>query len=120
MSILQATIEVLRAKREALRAVEIVKVLEAGGLILTGKNNANTVNSVLHRRQAQTGDVVSPKRGHWGLREWYPGRNFGKAEGAARGGTTQETAEKPATGSNEPEQPSEPSRIVPLRSNGEP
>ena len=75
MSIPQATIAVLREQRETLRAGDIVKALEAGGLILTGKNNANTVNSVLRRRQAQVGDVVSPKRGHWGLKEWYPGES---------------------------------------------
>lgn len=120
MSIPQATIAVLKAKRTALRPAEIVKALEDGGLILTGKNNTNTVNSVLHRRQTQVGDVVSPKRGHWGLKEWYPGRVFVRLGESSRGGAKKGNTEKPATDSSEPEQPSEPSRIVPLRSNGEP
>ena len=120
MRIPQATIALLTAKRTALRPAEIVKALEEGGLILTGKNNANTVNSVLHRRQAQVGDVVSPKRGHWGLKEWYPGRVFVRLGETSRGGAKKGDAEQPATEPTEPEQPSEPSRIVPLRSSGEP
>ena len=120
MSIPKATIAVLQAKRTALRPAEIVKALEEGGLILAGKNNANTVNSVLHRRQVQVGDVVTPKRGHWGLKEWYPGRVFVRFGVSSRGGAKKGGAEQPATEPTEPEQPSESSRIVPLRSNGEP
>ena len=119
MSIPQATIAVLKAKRAALRPAEIAKALEDGGLILAGKNNANTVNSVLHRRQAQVGDVVSAKRGHWGLKEWYPGRVFVRVGESSRGGAKKGGAEQPATETTEPEQPSEQSRTVPLRSNGE-
>lgn len=120
MSIPEATVAVLKAKRDMLRPAEIVRALEEGGLILSGHNNANTVNSVLHRRQRQVGDVVSPKRGHWGLKEWYPGRVFVRLGDSSRGGAKKGDAEKPATDSTEPEPPSEPSRIVPLRSNGEP
>ena len=120
VSIPQATIAVLRAKRTVLRPAEIVEALEEGGLRLAGKNNANTVNSVLHRRQAQVGDVVNPKRGHWGLKEWYPGRVFVRLGESSRGGAKKGGAEQPATEPTEPEQPSEPSRIGPLRSNGEP
>ena len=120
MSIPQATIAVLKVKRTTLRPAEIVNALEDGGLILSGNNNANTVNSVLHRRQRQVGDVVSPKRGHWGLKEWYPGRVFVRLGESSKGGAKKGDAEKSPTESTEPEQPSEPFRIVPLRSNAEP
>ena len=120
MSISEATVAALKARREMLRPAEIVMALEEGGLILSGHNNANTVNSVLHRRQKQVGDVVSPKRGHWGLKEWYPGRIFLRLGDSSRGNAKKGAAEQPATEPNEPEQPSEPIRIVPLRSDGEP
>jgi hypothetical protein len=50
--------------------------LQAGGLVLTSAEPANVVGSVLTRRFNQAGDVVKVGRGIWGLKEWYPGRNF--------------------------------------------
>ncbi len=64
---------------------------------LSGDNKANTIGSVLSRRQRQKGDIVSPKRGQWGLKEWYPGRTFGK-KNLERENTSE---------TSEPEQPSE-------------
>lgn len=116
MSIPEATVAVLKAKRCMLRSAEIVKALEEGGLILGGHNNSNTVNSVLHRRQKQVGDVVSPKRGHWGLKEWYPGRVFVKLGDSSRGGAKKGDAEKHATAPielTEPQQSSEPIQAAP-------
>ena len=36
--------------------------------------------SVLTRRYNETGDIVRVGRGVWGLKEWYPGRNFNKKD----------------------------------------
>ena len=97
---------------------EIVTYLEAGGLVLSGTTKTNTVGSVLNRRQKRVGDVVSVKRGSWGLKEWYPGRSFGK-KGPEESNASRES--EPAGGDstepNEREQPFEPPQIVPLRSN---
>ena len=81
MSIPEAAIKVLKAANRPLRPAQIAMALEAGGLRLSGKNNANTVNAVLHRRQAQVGDIVSPKRGQWVLREWLFGEKSPRGMG---------------------------------------
>ena len=100
----------------------ILSALEDGGLVLTGGNKANTVGSVLNRRFRNVGDVVSVKRGTWGLKEWYPGRNFSKKgseepNGSSDGGVDDDQAPEPlsrervldvfedANETNEPEQP---------------
>ena len=108
MTVSDAARIVLGRRRKPMRPSDITADLERGGLILS---NPNTVASVLHRRSRDVGDFVSPKRGVWGLKEWYPGRNFGKTEGSEKVSPTEPS---------EPEQPSEQPRIVPLRSNGEP
>lgn len=113
MSITDAVKHVLTANRKMMRAPDIVDRLEAGGLMLSGSNKPNTVGSVLNRRQRQVGDIVSPKRGFWGLKEWYPGRTFGKRADAMA--AEKEKPEDPNE-TNEPVRPAEPPRIVPLHS----
>jgi hypothetical protein len=81
MSIPKATVALLKAKKKPLTNNEIVEALEKGGLYLSSENKQNTVGSVLNRRSRTAGDIVSPKRGQWGLKEWYPGRNFGPRKG---------------------------------------
>ena len=78
MSIAEATKKLLAARRKPLATPYILSALEDGGLVLTGENKSNTVGSVLNRRFRNVGDVVNVKRGTWGLKEWYPGRNFNK------------------------------------------
>ena len=99
---------VLLRRRKPMSPAAITAELERGGLFVS---NSKTVASIMHRRSRDVGDFVSPKRGLWGLKEWYPRRSFGKAGESDKGEVI-----KP----NEPEQPSEPIRIVPLRSDGEP
>lgn len=51
--------------------------------MLTSADPVNVVGSVLTRRFNQVGDVVKVGRGIWGLKEWYPGRNFKPVSRAA-------------------------------------
>lgn len=76
MSIVDATKKLLALRKETLGNVEIARAIQAGGLVLTGADPVNVVGSVLTRRFNQVGDVVKMGRGIWGLKEWYPGRNF--------------------------------------------
>ncbi len=78
LSIPEATKKLLQMRKTPLGNAAIVKALEEGGLFLTSESKTNTVGSVLNRRARQVGDIVSPRRGQWGLKEWYPGRNFGR------------------------------------------
>lgn len=77
-SIPEATLILLTQQRRKMRTKEISKALEDGGMEFSGANVTNTIGSVLNRRQSKVGDIVSPDRGYWGLKEWYPGRTFGK------------------------------------------
>lgn len=81
MSIPDAAKALLASKRRQLKTGDIVEALEAGGLILTSADKANTVGSVLLRRFYTVGDIVRIARGVWGLQEWYPGRKFPRAQG---------------------------------------
>lgn len=118
MSIVDATKELLALNRKPMRPADIVADLEAGGMVLTGTNKSNTIGSVLNRRQNQKGDVVSVKRGTWGLKEWYPGRTFGKkSTEESETNRESETEGTDASEPNEHEQPFEQPQIVPLRSN---
>ena len=74
MRIGDATVELLQRTRDPMSPTNIARGLEAGGLLLGGSNKAGTVTTSLTRRQKRLGDVVRPKRGKWGLKEWYPGR----------------------------------------------
>ena len=78
MSIPEASKALLQVRKKTLGSAEIVKGLEAGGLVLTSGNKINTVGSVLNRRFHKVGDIVSVSRGTWGLKEWYPNRRFNR------------------------------------------
>lgn len=93
---------ILANKRKPMSPSDLVEAMEAGGLLLTG-NKTNSVGSIMNRRQKQVGDIVSPQRGMWALKEWYPGRSFGKKQN--------EKDESIET--SEPEQPSAPTLIFP-------
>ena len=118
MSIVDATKELLALKRKPMRPAEIVTHLEAGGIVLGGPNKSNTVGSILNRRQKNVGDIVTVKRGTWGLKEWYRGRNFGKkAPEEGDESSESEPTGGDSTDPNEHEQPFGQPQIVPLRSN---
>ena len=99
---------VLTRRRKPMSPANITIELVRGGLLTA---NSRTVASILHRRSRDVGDFVRPKRGLWGLKEWYPRRSFGKAEGSDKGEATEPSATV---------LPSEPTLIVPLRTTGEP
>lgn len=84
MSIVDAAKKLLGLRKRTMGNVEIAREIQAGGLVLSGKDPVNVVGSVLTRRFNDVGDVVKVGRGIWGLKEWYPGRNFkpAKANGA--------------------------------------
>jgi len=83
MSIADAAKKLLAMRKRTMGNVEIAREIQAGGLVLTGKDPVNVVGSVLTRRFNEVGDVVKVGRGIWGLKEWYPGRNFKPANKAA-------------------------------------
>lgn len=76
MSIVDAAKKLLAARKRTMSNSEILAELKAGGLVLTGADPLNVVGSVMTRRFNNIGDVVRVGRGTWGLKEWYPGRNF--------------------------------------------
>jgi HB1/ASXL restriction endonuclease-like protein with HTH domain len=76
MSIVNAAKKLLAMRKRTMSNPEIARELMAGGLVLTSAEPANVIGSVLSRRFNQVGDVVKVGRGIWGLKEWYPGRNF--------------------------------------------
>jgi hypothetical protein len=76
MSIADAAKKLLKMRKRTLGNAEILKELQAGGLVLTGADPLNVIGSVLTRRFNNMGDIVRVGRGVWGLKEWYPGRNF--------------------------------------------
>lgn len=113
MSVADATVALLKKTRKAMSPVEIVKELEAGGLLLSASNKPATIGTLLARRQKRVGDLVRPKRGQWGLKEWYPGRTFGKSDAVEKNNSKDEEATSQATVPSEPEQPSEPPQSDP-------
>lgn len=76
MSIADAAKKLLTAKRRPLKNPDIAAAFKRGGLVLNSKDPINTVGSVLTRRSNEVGDLVKVDRGTWGLKEWYPNRNF--------------------------------------------
>lgn len=99
MSIPDAAKALLASKRRQMKTVDIVAALEAGGLILTSADKANTVGSVLLRRFYTVGDIVRVSRGVWGLQEWYPGRKFAKPPGKSGDGDKGEESGEPESSS---------------------
>lgn len=76
MSIVDASKKLLALRKRTMKNTEIALELGKGGFKFTGTDPVNVVGSVLTRRFNQVGDVVKVGRGTWGLKEWYPGRNF--------------------------------------------
>jgi hypothetical protein len=76
MSIPDAARKLLAMRKRTMGNVEIARELRDGGMVLKSKDPVNVVGSVLTRRFNDVGDVVKVGRGIWGLKEWYPGRNF--------------------------------------------
>lgn len=106
MSIVEGTRIILTSKRKKLKTSQIVEYLEAGGMEFSSASVTNTVGSVLRRHMKNSGDIVAPDRGYWGLKEWYPGRSFGRKEPTEQVNQKTETSEQP--------QPSSPKNVVPL------
>ncbi|WP_298915780.1 HTH domain-containing protein [uncultured Algimonas sp.] len=111
MSIVEGADIILNAARRKMKTSEIVEQLEAGGMEFTSANVTNTVGSVLNRRMHKHGDIVSPERGYWGLKEWYPGRTFGKKASS----DDSADSESPMSSTNEPSQPSPQENVVPMQ-----
>ena len=82
MSIADAAKKLLGQRKRTMGNVEIAREIQAGGLVLSGKDPVNVVGSVLTRRFNDAGDIVKVGRGIWGLKEWYPGRTFKAASKA--------------------------------------
>lgn len=72
MTIADATVLLLKARRANLKTEEIVTALKAGGIAMTSASPLNTVGSVLNREWSNGGDIVRVDRGVWGLAEWHP------------------------------------------------
>ena len=85
MSIADAAKKLLANKRTTLKNPEIATLFKAGGLMLNSKDWTNTIGAVLTRRSNEVGDIVKIGRGTWGLKEWYPNRNFKKDKDLAKG-----------------------------------
>ncbi|RWK48544.1 winged helix-turn-helix domain-containing protein [Mesorhizobium sp.] len=85
MSIVDAAKKLLAAKRQPLRNPDIAAAFKRGGLAMNSKDAVNTIGSVLTRRANDVGDLVKVDRGTWGLKEWYPNRNFRKGAAAEKG-----------------------------------
>lgn len=109
MSIVDAAKKLLAMRKRTMGNVEIASEIQKGGLVLKSAEPANVVGSVLTRRFQQHGDVVKVGRGIWGLKEWYPGRNFktiGKtivmvtpsADGLSESGETLREGDAPESG----------------------
>ena len=97
MSIVDAVLKLLALRKRKMTNNEILAELKAGGLELSSQEPLNVIGSVLSRRFHAVGDIVRIDRGTWGLKAWYPGRNFkGKVtngdkpdEDASRGTTAE-------------------------------
>lgn len=101
MSIPDAAKKLLLLRKRSMSNAEILKELQAGGLVLTSAEPMNVIGSVLTRRFNNVGDIVRVSRGVWGLKEWYPGRNFktATAKGSASPSDIDAQAEPAVTGS---------------------
>lgn len=85
MSVGDAAKRYLSIVKEPKSTPDIAEALQAHGIKTVAKNFTITVFSALERRE-ESGDFVRPKRGLWGLKEWYPGaRTKGKENGNVEG-----------------------------------
>ena len=98
MSIVDAAKALLKSRKRAMSNADILKAIQAGGVVLNGSDPLNVVGSVLTRRFNNVGDLVRVDRGIWGLKEWYPGRTF---KSTPKGSTLSSTYEVKRDGSLE-------------------
>lgn len=118
MSIADAARKLLASRRQPMNNADIYAALTAGGLAMNSAEPLNTIGSVLTRRFHQVGDIVRVKRGVWGLKEWYPNRNFkpaklGEAKTDANGsGQPSEQPETVPPASDEPPASDRPDDLV--------
>ena len=103
MSIVDAVKKLLGMRKRTMGNAEISRELQTGGLVFSGKDPVNVVGSVLTRRFNDVGDVVKVGRGIWGLKEWYPGRNFKTASKSAAQIVSETIAEAIGKAATEPE-----------------
>ncbi len=89
MTIVDATVKLLQAKRANQRTEDILSALKAGGIALASSNPINTVGSVLNRDWAQGGEIVRVDRGVWGLAAWHPRLRKKSAEPKNGNGSTE-------------------------------
>jgi hypothetical protein len=94
MSIVDAAKKLLATRKKTMGNVEIARALQEGGLVFSGSDPVNVVGSVMTRRFNNVGDVVKLGRGIWGLKEWYPGRNFKPGAKVAAAASSEEIAEE--------------------------
>lgn len=98
MSIPEAAKKLLKTRRKQMNNTEILAALQAGGMAMTSKDPLNIIGAVITRRSKETGDIVKVGRGVWGLKEWYPNRNFNKSpKGNGESETKPSTATEPQT-----------------------
>jgi len=83
MTIVDAGKVLLAKLRRPLTNGQLATAFKEGGLHLTSADPSNTIGTVMTRRFKEVGDVVKIGPGIWGLKEWYPNRNFKKAEAKA-------------------------------------
>src|ERR1700687_1496195 len=89
MSVGDAAKKYLAFVKEPQSAPVIAKALETYGIKTVSKNFTVTVFSALERKE-DAGEIVRPKRGLWGLSEWYPGLRRSRDNGDKK-----ETADQP-------------------------
>ena len=76
LNIVDAVKSVLSRVGQPMSQASLAEACKDGGLILNSVEPQNTIGSVLSRRFQQVGDVVRVSRGTWGLKDWYPDRDF--------------------------------------------
>lgn len=83
MTIPDAAIKYLKMARKPQGTKAIADALEQGGMTHTSKDFYQTVGSSLNRRaDAPNSELVSVRRGEWGIAEWYPGLKKPRKTGA--------------------------------------
>jgi len=105
MGVADAAKRYLAIVKEPKTAPDIAKALQSHGIKTVSKNFSATVFSALDRC-ATNGEMVRPKRGQWGLAEWYPGLRRSKENGNKKDST--EATEKPKKPKASPEKTSPP------------
>jgi hypothetical protein len=101
MSVAEGAKKYLSIVKEPKTTPDIATALQDHGMKTVSKNFTVTVYSGLDRRRIEVGDIVRPKRGLWGLAEWYPGmrkerkENGDKKDGAGSTDKKTDAQQKP-------------------------